>query len=304
MLHIQRTSLDLPSLLQSPDYSALIHPFVLSRLRSPSPDTHWVAVEARWEGELAGLSLSEVYPIQHAALSDSLVIHPSHRGRGIGRQLFAFTEDLLVQEERVGKIDVRYEQTDPLAPALEKILASLGWPPAKMFLIRCHFDVQTFDTPWIHHTSRLPPSMSIFTWKDLKPEERKQIEHWGEQGRFLAYLSPFREETNISKETSVGLRQDGLVIGWCITRWLSPSTICFYSLFIDRSFFHSGLGIQLLNESIRRVKQLPIPDAVLEINLMEIDLSWWRFVKKRLIPIAKRVERIKKSVRVFAIFLD
>jgi GNAT superfamily N-acetyltransferase len=304
MLEIQRTSLTLSSLLQSPDYSSLIHPSILSSLTTPSFATRWVAIEARLAGELVGLLLSEIYPLLRIAQLYSLVVKPKYRHQGIGRQLFAFAEDWLVQEEQVQSIELIYDQTDPFAAPLEKIMASLGWPSAKLFLIRCHFDAYTFNPPWIHLIYHLPSPMSFFDWKNLLPNERNAIDYLANQGRFLPYLSPFHEEEFVDKETSVGLRKDGEVIGWSITRRPNPLTIRYSSLYVDSSLLHSGIGIQLLVESIRRHKQLPIPHAIFEVNLMEIDPSWWRFVKRRLMPMASKIEHLKKAMRILTIYLE
>ncbi len=303
MLHLQRTAIDLDSLLQSPDYSALIHSFTLPHLTSPSSKTRWVAAEARWENELIALALAEINPL-HRALFHSLVVKPAYQHQGIGRQLFVFMEDLLVQQENIGTIEVQYEQTDPVAPALEKTLEFLNWPPAKMFLIRCHFDVATFNPPWLHYSYRLPPSMSFFSWNSLTRADRSHIEYLAEQGHFLPYLSPLHDEKTIDQKTSIGLRQNGQLVGWSITRKLDPSTICFHSLYIEKKLLNTGYGIQILIESMKRVKTSSIPQALFEIELSGIDPSWWQFVKKRLMPIAKKIDRIKRTMRVFAVFLD
>jgi GNAT superfamily N-acetyltransferase len=297
MFKLQRTTLSMPSLLKSSDYSSLIHNSLHLNPTLLSSVTHWVALEARYEGELVGLSLSEIYPLHHNAQLSSFVVKSNYRRQGIGRKLFAFTEEALSQEENVQIIELMYEQTDPYTPFLEKIMASLGWSAAKILLIRCHFNVLTFNASWLHHPYH-PFPMSFFDWKDLTPEDRAYIAYLGHQGRFLPYLSPLREEELIDRETSVGLRRSGLVVGWSITRRPDPSTIRYSSLYIDSSLLQAGHGIQLLVESIRRQKQLLIPHALFEVNLTEIDPSWWRFVKKRLMPTADKIERIKKACRI------
>lgn len=298
MLTFQRSSLPFSTLLQSSDYSALIQQAIFSHLVNSSPVTHWVAIEARLEGELIGLSISEIYPLHQLAQIDSLVVIPSHRRQGIGRQLFAFTENLLIQEENIRVIEVMYEQADLFTPALEKILSSLGWSPATLLLIRCHFDVKAFNPHWFQRSYPLPASMSFFPWKELQLEERGYIEYLAEQGRFLETLSPFLEEKLIDRETSVGLRQKEKIVGWSITRRLNPSTIYYSSLYIDSDLLYKGYGIQLLIESIRRQKQLPIPYAIFEVSVKEIDPSWWRFIKKRLMPHASKIDRIKKAIKI------
>ena len=147
MLEFQRTSLSLPSLLQSPEYFSLIHPSSLPHLTHLSSATYWIAIEARLGGELVGLSLSEVYPLLKIAQLHSIVIKSNRRHQGMGRQLFTFTEDQLVKEEKIQTVELMYEQTDPSTPALEKIMASLGWPIPQLLMIRCHFDAHAFNPP-------------------------------------------------------------------------------------------------------------------------------------------------------------
>jgi GNAT superfamily N-acetyltransferase len=301
MLEIKRSPLLLAELAQSPDYIPLIRPSILPFLHQPSRVGKWVPVEVRLNNELVGLTLAEVYDDgwQRMAQLYSFIVKPNYRRQGIGSQLFAFTQDLLVKEEKIVSFEFVYIQEDPFTPAIEKILASQGWLPAKTFLIRCHFDAYSFDPPWIHYSFRLPPKMSFFPWKELQPEERKYIEYLGLQRRFLPYLNPFREEELLDKETSVGLRQEGRIVGWSITHRTDPSTLCYLMLYIDSTLLHTGLGIQLLVESIRRHKKLSIPNAVLEINVKEIDPSWWHFIQKRLMPLSQKIERIKRPIRLF-----
>ena len=301
MLEIKRTSFSLAELAQSLDYISLIRPTILPFLHNPSPVGKWIPIEARLEGELVGLILGEVYDDgwKRTAQLYSFIVKPLYRQQGIGRRLFAFTQDVLVKEERVVAFEFLYTEGDPFTPAVEKILASQGWIPTKILLIRCHFDADAFNPSWIHRPYHLPPSMHFFPWKELLPKERSYIEYLGRQRRFVPYLNPFQEEELIKMETSVGLRQENHVVGWSITHQPDPSTIRYSILYIDNSLLHTGYGIQLLVESIRRHKSLAIPNAILEINVKEIDPSWWHFIKKRLIPIARKVDRIKHAIQLF-----
>lgn len=303
MLEIKRSPLHLFQLIQSPEYISLIRPSILPFLHHPFPGGQWIAIEARLGSELVGLTLSEVYTewCKKTAQLYSFIIKSNHRQQGIGRQLFSFTQNLLVKEEKIVSFEFVYTQEDPFTPALEKILASQHWTPAKTLLIRCHFDADVFNPPWIHYAYHLPSSMSFFPWKDLLSEDRKHIEYLAYQRRFVPYLNPLREGMLIDMETSVGLRQETHVVGWSITQRLDPSTICYSILYIDSALLHKGYGIQLLAQSIRRQKSLPIPipNAILEVNVNEIDSSWRHFIKRRLMPLARKVERIKHPVHLF-----
>jgi GNAT superfamily N-acetyltransferase len=299
MLELKCTPLPPHSLVQHPAYSPLIVPGVQLQLASTEPSTDWIAIEAHWQGQLVGLALAKIFRYNRMAQLYSLVVHEDYRRRGMGRQLFAFLQHHLIQQESVIALGFEYEHSSPSALALEKILASQGWLPPKIYLIRCHFTLALFNPPWLYHPYRSPPSFTFFPWKELRPDEKEQIRFMASQGRFISYLSPFRQEALIDLETSVGLRTPHQLMGWSITHHLDPQTLRYSILYVDRSLLLSGYGIQLLAESIKRQKQLPIPYALFEINLKEIDPSWWRFVKKRLLPLAQHIERMKWATQVF-----
>ena len=297
MLEIKHSLLPIFELAQSPEYIPLIRPSILPFLRQPSPVGQWVAIEARLENELVGLTLSEVYDehLKYTAQLYSFVVKPLYRQQGIGRKIFAFTQDWLVKQEKIASFEFVYTQEDPFTPALEKILASQGWTPAKTLLIRCDFDVNEFNPPWLHYANRLSSSMRFFSWNELLPTDKKHIAYLASQRRFVPYLNPLEEPDLIDKPTSVGLRQKEQIVGWSITKRVNPTTIFYSMLYVDHSLLHQGYGIQLLAESIRRQKKLRIPDATLEINVREIDPSWAHFLKRRLMPLARKIEHIQHA---------
>ncbi len=297
----QRSSFALSDLLHLPDVLSFIPPILLARLRERTSDPHQIAIEAHLAGELVGLSFAEVYPLHHLAQIDALIVKPTHRNRGIGRALFVFTEDILVQEEGACALEFLYEGRDSSTPALEKILIASGWLPGKWFLLRCHFDLSTFNPEWLYYPPRLSTGIEIFPWERLSTEDRSTIVHLEEQGRFLPYLSPLQSEESIDIDISVGLRDQGRICGWNITQRDSPSTRRYASLYIDRRFLYTGYGIQLLAASLRLQKEKPLPCAIFEANANEIDPGWRRFIHKRLLPLATQIERIKRAYRTLAL---
>ncbi|WP_068467223.1 GNAT family N-acetyltransferase [Candidatus Protochlamydia phocaeensis] len=281
-------------------YESLALPSALFLLQRPqTEDGYSVAIEARLGNQLVGLALAEIYYLNQTAQLFSLFVEEAHRRQGIGLAIFRFLQESLVQEEAVHAIGFEYEKQAPHAEALEKILAHVGWMRPKVYLVRCHFDAYAFNPPWIRSSFRFPPDLTLFKWSELTEREREQILYRQEQGRFLPYLSPFREENIIDYPTSIGLRRNDQIIGWSITHRIDPQTIRYTALYIDSSFLLSGYGIRLLVESIRLHKQLPIPRALFEVNVEEIDPSWLFFVKKRLIPYTDKVERMKWALRIF-----
>ena len=300
MLNIQRISFDSSKLLQSFEYSSLIYPSSLKFLKDLSPNTYWIVVEVRFNDELIGLCLSEIYPLSRLGQIHSIVIKSNFRKRGYGQQLFAFTEKILENEEKLQIVEIIYDQTNPFSVALEKIISKLSWSLPKIFLIRCYFELANFNPNWLHYSYRLASSIELFKWQDLTIDERVYIEYLSDQGRFLSYISPFDHEGTIDLNISIGLRLDNKIIGWNIAHDLDHSTIRYSSLYIDRDFMNLGYGIYLLAQSINVQKELSIPYAQFEINVREISSSWWHFVKKRLLPKAYKIERMKQATRIFS----
>ena len=148
--------------LQSPEHSSLINPSLIEIIKHPSGSTRWIASEAKVEGELAALAVAEIFPLNRIAKLHSLTIKENFTGRGIWRPLFTFMQDHLVQDEKIRALEWTYDQASPSAPAMERILASLGWAAPQLYLVRFHFDEPAFDPPWISRPFPLPRLICTF----------------------------------------------------------------------------------------------------------------------------------------------
>lgn len=282
-------------------YTPLIFPPALPLLTQVrEPDAYWVVVEALQDGKPIGLAVAEFYPSIQTAQLFSLMVETPYRRQGIGLHLFRWIQNALIKQEGCRALTVEYEEDLPSAEALEKIFIHMQWAPPKIYLIRCWFEqVADFNPPWMHLPYRLPPDMQFFPWPLLTPQERQTLLFQERQGRFLPYLSPFRNESHIEPLNSLGIRYHQTVIGWNITHRVNADTIRYSALYIDRDFQLIGYPIFLLIESMRLHKQSPISKALFEVNLEQTNPSWHRFIQRRLIPYASHVDRIKWAARTF-----
>jgi hypothetical protein len=74
-------------------------------------------------------------------------------------------------------------------------------------------------------------------------------------------VTPFLEEDRIDPRTSVGLRENGRLVGWLVGHRLGEGLVRYTCLFVHASVSVKGLGFRMLTESTRRQAQA---DAHLE----------------------------------------
>lgn len=287
------------SLAQQHLYQGLILPYAIPLFDPSLKESKLMGIEARASNELVGLAILESIPDKQVFRIQSFAIKDLYRRRGIGLHFFQLIENYLVHTLHCRAISCSYDELSPFAVAMEKILAHSGWPPAQLYFVRCHYKVQDFHPAWFETPYSLPDKLEIFPWKQITSSEKERILHQTTQGTFSPYLSPFDEESTVEPLNSLGLRYQGLLIGWNITHRVDPNTISYSSLYIEKEFHLLGYAIFLLIQSIRLQQQSSIPRALFEVNLNRVDPAWWRFVKRRLLPYADQVEKKKWVTRAF-----
>lgn len=188
-----------------------------------------------------------------------------------------------------------YPIEKPDTQDFENLLQERHWSKGVLALVRCHFNAKTFTTPWLHRDHTLPKGCELFLWKDLKKEERKQLEFLLEQKGIPGPVSPFLKENQIDWNSSVGLRSKNGVIGWMINWIPKKDYVEFRSFFIFPEFYLLGHSVDLLAESIRLVQKKPPRHAIMDVMMNFSDSRWVKFVKRRLLPYAESVERFADS---------
>ncbi|MCE2981926.1 MAG: GNAT family N-acetyltransferase [Parachlamydia sp.] len=278
-----------------PEFLAAYRPFLPTQLydRLYLPlENEWLAVEAALNSEIVGLALAECYFTPQTAQLFALHVREPLRNQGIGQSLLSTLEKTL-HEKKIKALGFEYEKSDPAAPALERILKNLGWSPPSYYFIRLTFDTAAFNPPWIQRSVSFPKGFTLFPWQKRTLSDKQRIHYLMEQGHFPPYLSPLREEAAIHMPSSFGLRHEGKIIGWSITHLLNEETLRYTTLYIHSNYKQLGLGMRLGLLSIQANKAALVPKALLEFNLKGIDPTWRQFVKRKILPIAGKVERLK-----------
>lgn len=294
MLVIKR--IDLTEAIDRASYLPLVPSYTLADLAKPyDPEMPLMAFEAHDEGQLIGLAIASLLPGKQACEILSVFVAEPFRRRGIGTALFGYIKKSLEKEGcRIFGFD--YPCDSPFTPIYDKILHHLHWSVPTLYFVGCHYRVAEFNPPWFQKSyPPFPKSIKIFPWSELKDHERELIERQIRQETFPALFSPFREESKIELLNSLGIRKGDQVIGWMITHRIDAETIRYTTLYIAEEYRLTHYAIALLIRAIKLQQSSSVPLSLFEVNIRLTEPAWWRFVKRRLMPYADRIEKRKLS---------
>ncbi len=256
-----------------------------------------VAVGAQVLEEPAGLALFEMdAPGQTAELLSVFTV-PAFRRQGVATALIRHGEQVLAQRG-IKRIRVVYEQGRPHSDAMRHLLAALRYPAAT---VRAYVGrVQGHklrDAAWLK-PPQLPRCFEIFLWRELKPEERRQIQE--SQGRAPWYpdqLDPFRFEP-VEGLNSVGLRFQDEVVGWQINHRIAEDTIRYTALFVRQDLQTTGVAFALLRAS--SWLHLNSDDARVDKATFVVPARQERmvqFVRKRMQPFLNQLNESVETIK-------
>jgi hypothetical protein len=102
---------------------------------------------------------------------------------------------------------------------------------------------------------RLDPDLEVFPWAEVSPAEREvlissqQSEPW-----IPTNLEPWKhDQDGFEPVSSVGIRQNGSIVGWVINHAISPSVVRFTCSFIRKDLGRRGKLVPVYTESIGRL---------------------------------------------------
>ena len=234
-----------------PLYLLLVKPGMRQLVRDAREEDRLFVLGASFWGEPAGAAVVSIG--ENVAHLLDLYVLPSYRQAGIGRALLAAVEEQIRLAE-IPRIQALY-QPNQQTPYFQQLLAGLGWSTpllkGQFFWTRC---AVAFG-PWVSRY-RFHAPYSVFAWPELTASERNRLLQLGVEGWYPPLLSPFhRPDDAWDPQSSIGLRCNGEVVGWCLTVREKPEQMLVDILFVDPSLQRVGRGFMLVGEVIRRYCQ-------------------------------------------------
>lgn len=212
---------------------------------------------AAWDGDRpVGLALGEL-PTTPEGTPEllSLFVVDSARRQGVGRALVTALEQA-VASQGFPALQAVYTTGKPEIAAVERIFDDAGWqtPAARAVIVRFSPE-QALSTPWFGRLRVPDDEFEIFSWTDVRPEEREALmreqgaEHWIPAG-----LEPWKHDAKgFDVISSVGLRHKGRLAGWVINHRVSADTVRFTCSWMRGDMRGMARILPLYTESLRRL---------------------------------------------------
>ena len=207
-----------------------------NRLINIDSEKYAFAIGAAIFKKPVGLVFSSIDPQTYTGSIETLYVLENHRKQGIGSTLMKMIEKLL-EEKGCKKLQIKYRKpVNSEESAVEKIIKKSDWE--KPLAVKSFFKLKDWQGILSELWMDIPPpaSCEIFYWRDLESKEIQLLkEEEKKKPAYDEYLSPFMKE-GFDAETSLGLKHNGKIAGWNITRRLSDEVILFALICIRKEF--------------------------------------------------------------------
>lgn len=250
------------------------------------PHVSQIAVAALAQGKPVGLLVAK--RVEESVWNIfSLHVDSAHENKRLEEHLIEALEKEL-QKIDASALLIDYKLSD--APKMDPFLNKLHWNGKRSIGLLCEFeDVSSFHPPWFEQAYPLPAGFEIFPWKDLTPPEKARILERQQKKLIPQDFHPFAGSGTFEPRTSLGLRYQGEVVGWAITRLLNPQLLDYFCIYVDYSFQARGIGMFLLQQVIKNQQNTNIKTAQFFVNFLHVPMLWIRTVHKRLAPFATKM---------------
>ncbi len=275
------------------DLSSLLFPGYQPLLEKPDlldPQNQNLIVFGAFDKEIpVGLIVGNKTLGRNSLDIQSLFVFEKYKDQHLQYQLVKQLEEEYIKKGG-SLVQALYPNRSPFLEEWEQPFIKLGWNGRSLSIIECYYENgDDFNPPWFEKNLLLPPNFEIFPWGELTSQDKSAILKAYEQRAIPEDVYPFAGDGVFEPLNSLGLRYQGNLIGWLITRRLDADTICYYSIYVDFDFHHKGPIIVLLSRALRLQQKAGIKHALFRVNLVQLpNLKWYHFVKRRLAPYADR----------------
>lgn len=218
-----------------------------------------LGVSAMAHGTMVGLAIAERMPDGQAQLC-SLLVEPGFRRRGIAAHLMVYLQRF-VAEQGVQTLSVNYIASADLQSRFEPLLAKLGWPaPQTDYVLMQSQAEKLAATGWATRYA-LSPAYSLFPWTQATQADMAIACTLGAPAALLPPPPSMPVPQGLEPAISLGLRHQGVLVGWLIAHRVAADTVRYASVFVAPAHRLRGQGLALLAEGFNRQHSAGIAHA-------------------------------------------
>ena len=262
-----RTFIQLSDAKAAAQYRSMTFPAFQGLLNFNSADVAPLAVGTLQNEAPAGLALLVTSPNTGEAELLSIFVAPRLRRNGIALELMQRTL-AYCKTQNIQKISASYMSGQDSTQTLENIFNKTGWtaPQTRMLVVRCSLD-SIKSAPWLNRYA-LPKGYEVLPWAQVTTAEREALRVSNLEKPWIAPdLVPFDFEENYEPVTSVALRVNGAIVGWCLTHAVE-GMLRFTCAFVRKDLQRLGRLLLLWDEVVARM-----PHAGCSVSMWTIRLS-------------------------------
>jgi GNAT superfamily N-acetyltransferase len=184
----------------------------------------------------------------------SIFVAEDVRGRGVGTALLAQMETDLARRG-VTQVTGVYMTGKPSIAGLERVFAKRGFtPPALRRIVLRFTPEEATHTEW-YRKGKLPDDCSVVPWAEVSREEKEAVKRSHAEHPWIdPDLEPWRADERFDEVSSVGLRQNGQIVGWVINHRAAPNMVTFTTSFVRHDLARRGVTFPLFAASLERLQ--------------------------------------------------
>ena len=247
-------------------YRSMTFPAYQGLLDFDSADVAPLAIGTLQNDAPAGLALLVTSPNAGEAELLSIFVAPRLRRSGIALELMQRTL-AYCKTHRIQDISANYMSGQGSTQTLENIFNKTGWtaPQTRMLVVRCSLD-SIKSAPWLNRYA-LPKGYEVLPWAQVTTAEREALRVSNLEKPWIAPdLVPFDLEENYEPVTSLALRVNGAILGWCLNH-VVDGMLRFTCSFLRRDLQRLGRIVLLYSESVSRM-----PAAGLSVGMWTVPI--------------------------------
>lgn len=201
------------------------------------------------------------------------------RGRGAGTSLLQAIERRALESGK--KCAILMYFPDEETGGLEDFLSASGWTILTSRLTIFCINARIKQAPWFDRWT-IPKVFEVFPWIERTDRDRDSLP--GIISKIPEILRPSRYEHSFDPNTSIGLRRNGRIMGWLLTRQAGPKTLFYNAMFVHEELQGTGLAFAMVAEAVRREIEVYGPDSVGVIAASQGNPAMMRLINGRLAP--------------------